>query len=583
MRTVAFFCIAVVASVSASAKPPAWILRSNQLTAELIALEAKYVPEQASFFGAAQYDAQALSLWPDRTQAHVDELRALGARFAELQASEQQAQLRDDLAILADAADRSADRLEIDRASALPYVNVPELAFFGFSSLLDSQVPKQRQRQAVVRLRRYVGLAGGAQPILEQAAALMRSRLSEERLRAPFRPQLEKDIANSARYLAGLEQLFAASGVAGWKEPLATFEQQLATYNEFLRTQLLPRASDDFRLTDAEYRQSLRETGVDLPVEELVSRAKVSFREIQSELQTLAALLAKERGFASNDYRDVIRELKKAQLQGDAILPLYRERLAKIEQLVREARIVSLPKRAARIELGSEAESAATPAPHVRMPRLLGNTGEEAVFVLPLRIPSADGKSELVSDDFTFDAAAWTLTVHEARPGHELQLVGMLERGVSDARATFAFNSTNAEGWALYMEAEMKPLLPLDGQLIALQHRLMRAARAFLDPSLQLGWMSRAEAERVLAEEVVLSPAMTLQELERYMFKAPGQAPSYFCGYTRLLELRVDAERRLGDRFDRRAYHDFLVDQGLLPPALLRQAVETRWLRQAAD
>ena len=85
-------------------------------------------------------------------------------------------------------------------------------------------------------------------------------------------------------------------------------------------------------------------------------------------------------------------------------------------------------------------------------------------------------------DDFTFDAASWTLTAHEARPGHELQFASLVEKGVSLARAVFAFNSVNVEGWALYAEAEMKPYLPLDGQLIGLQHRLMRAARAFLDP-----------------------------------------------------------------------------------------------------
>jgi uncharacterized protein (DUF885 family) len=567
-----------VAAPASGRKSDDWIARSNALTAELTAIEAKYVPELASLYGATQYDADSLSLWPDRTQAHVDDLRDVGRRFSQQVESERRRALRQDLEILVEAADRLADRLEVDRANALPYVNVAELAFFGFSSLLDEQVPMERRRKAVVRLRRYAGLEGGLQPIAEQAAELLRSRLADASLRAPFREQLEKDVANSARYLAGLAQLFEASGVEGWKEPLAAYQRQIEAYNAFLSAEVLPRASDDFRLREAEYRQSLRETGVDLPVEELVSRAKVSFREIQAEMQTLAALVAEERGLADGDYRSVIRELKKAQLEGDAILPFYRERLAKIEALVRDAGVVSLPKRAARIELGTEAESAATPAPHVRMPRLLGNTGEEAVFVLPLRIPAAEGKGELVSDDFTFDAAAWTLTVHEARPGHELQLAAILERGVSDARVLYAFNSTNVEGWALYMEAEMKPLLPLEGQLISLQHRLMRAARAFLDPSLQLGWISRDEAQRVLADDVVLSPAMTLQELERYTFRAPGQAPSYFCGYTRLLELRVDAERRLGARFDRRSYHDFLVAQGLLPPALLREAVMQKFV-----
>ncbi|HKA24666.1 MAG TPA: DUF885 family protein, partial [Candidatus Eisenbacteria bacterium] len=54
---------------------------------------------------------------------------------------------------------------------------------------------------------------------------------------------------------------------------------------------------------------------------------------------------------------------------------------------------------------------------------------------------------------------------------------------------------------------------------------------------------------------------------------APAQAPSYFCGYQRLLEIRTDAERALGPRFHRLKYHDFLLAQGLLPPSLLRKAV----------
>ncbi len=578
MRAACVWIVACLLSAPALAKGPDWIARSNAYTAELTALGAKYLPETASAFGATAYDGETLQLWPDRTEQQLADLTAAAKRFRGASASEASPAVRQDLEILAGAADLQAERARLDRAHSLPYVNVPELLFFGFSALLDDQVPKRRQRAALVRLHRYVGRAPGVQPILEQAVARLRSQRDDHELRGPFRDQLEKDIANSERYLQGLAQLFEASGLAGWKEPLAELDGQLATYNQVLRAELMPRATADFRLPSPLYQLSLREVGVDLPVEELVSRAKVSFREIQGELESLAALVARERGFASSNYRDVIRELKKVQLEGEAILPLYRERLARIEALVREADVISLPKRAARIELASEAESAATPAPHVRIPRLLGNTGEEAAFMLPLRIPSQDAKNELASDDFTFDAAAWTLTVHEARPGHELQISSMLEHGVSDARVIYAFNSTNVEGWALYMEAEMKPLLPLDGQLISLQHRLMRAARAFLDPSLQLGWMTRDEAERVLADDVVLSPAMTLQELERYMFRAPAQATSYFCGYTRLVELRADAERMLGARFARRAYHDFLVAQGLLPPALLRMAVMEQFI-----
>jgi uncharacterized protein (DUF885 family) len=56
-------------------------------------------------------------------------------------------------------------------------------------------------------------------------------------------------------------------------------------------------------------------------------------------------------------------------------------------------------------------------------------------------------------------------------------------------------------------------------------------------------------------------------------FCAPGRATSYFYGYTRLSELRKDAEKQMGSRFGAQKFHDFILAQGLLPPALLRKAV----------
>src|SRR5204863_9677085 len=105
-------------------------------------------------------------------------------------------------------------------------------------------------------------------------------------------------------------------------------------------------------------------------------------------------------------------------------------------------------------------------------------------------------------DDFTFAAASWTLICHEVRPGHEMQFAAMVEKGVSQARGLFAFNSANVEGWGLYAEFITRPFMPLDGQLISLQHRLMRAARAFLDPELHMGKITPEQALRVLKEDV---------------------------------------------------------------------------------
>ncbi len=94
-----------------------------------------------------------------------------------------------------------------------------------------------------------------------------------------------------------------------------------------------------------------------------------------------------------------------------------------------------------------------------------------------------------------------------------------------------------------------------------------------------MGKITPAEAKRILMEDVVLSDPMAVQELDRYMFRTPGQAVSYFYGYTRLLEIRKETEQKLGPKFKPQAFHDFILAQGLLPPALLRKAVEEQFIR----
>ncbi|MDP9169665.1 MAG: DUF885 domain-containing protein, partial [Acidobacteriota bacterium] len=289
-------------------------------------------------------------------------------------------------------------------------------------------------------------------------------------------------------------------------------------------------------------------------------------------MKDVAARVAKERKLPSSDYRSVIHELKKEQFSAEDILPSYERTLASIEDIIRKNHLVTLPERPAIISIASAAETAQQPAPHMQPPPLLNNHGERGKFVLPLET-KGEGGAALKYDDFTFAAASWTLTAHEARPGHELQFDSMVEHGVSLARAVFAFNSTNAEGWGLYSEWFMLPYMPDDGKLISLQLRLLRAARAFLDPELQEGIATPEQAMKVLEDDVVTSKAFANEEVERFTFRMPGQAVSYFDGYTRLLEIRQLAEKALGPKFNVQQFHDFILSQGLLPPALLRKAV----------
>jgi uncharacterized protein (DUF885 family) len=558
---------------AAQTKPAPWIEKSNQNARVMLQVLARFGPEGAGQLGVPGLDEEIFDLKPRLTQRAVAATREAVATLKQRLETEEDPAVRQDLEILIQAGEQNVEGTLLAEKYQIPYFDLPHTVFRGIRALLDDQVEPSRRGAALVRLKRYAGVEQGYTPIAELAKDRIRERLPDKSLQAPFRDEVERDLGNADSFMDGIAKLFQKYSISGWEEPHAKLKRQIADYTAFLRAELLPRARSDFRQPPELYAFSLKQVGIDMPLGELVRRAEVAFREIQNEMQAIALLLAKERGWKSSDYRDAVRELKKAQLVGEAILPHYRKRIQEIEEIIRREKIVTLPGRDARIRLASEAESAAIPAPHMRPPRLIENTGEMGEFVLPLRIPGKAGAGPMSFDDFTNEAASWTLTAHEARPGHEMQFASIVEKGVSIARAIFAFNSVNAEGWGLYAESEMKPYLPLDGQLMALQHRLLRAARAILDPGLQAGTFTREEATRVLREEVVLSDAMALQEVQRYTFLAPGQATAYFCGYSRLMELRTEAEQALGKSFDRQKYHDFVLAQGLLPPRLVRKAV----------
>lgn len=565
-------------TTSTAAPTPAWIARSNALALPVLDTFMRFDPESGSMLGVPGTDERVHDLEAGLEDRMSAAFGAARESMRQARAGESDLFVLQDVDIVIDALERQLDRIAAERARLVPYGDRMQTIFEGLRVLLDERNPPARRALAVERLRRYAGAIPGGSPLLGLARARFRERAGDAALLGPFIDEVEKHRANLPILVGGLPALFEAAGVAGWENAFAALESDVREYEAFLADEVRPRARADFRLPAELYAVALRDTGVDMPATELASRAQVSFREIQYEMQALAPLVARERGLAATGYREVLRALKAEQFEGEAILPHYEARLKDLEAIILREGIVSLPGREASIRLAGPAESAASPAPHMDPPRMLGNTGERGVFVLPLRVPGRPGEAALAYDDFTFAAASWTLTAHEARPGHELQFAAMVEVGVSIARQLFAFNSTNAEGWALYMEAEMKPYEPLDGQLAALQHRLMRAARAYLDPGLQAGTITREEATRILVEDVVLSPAMALQEVERYTFRAPGQATSYFCGYQRLLELRTEVERRLAARFVRQRYHDFLLAQGLLPPGLLARAVREHFI-----
>lgn len=575
LGAVAGTAIACAASVSAAAPPPvpAWVADSNKAAQPLLTVMAEFNPESATQLGVEGYDDKVIDLQPRYYERSQDALqKVIDGLKAQLPGAADPA-LKQDLEILITAGQQQFDTNKLQNDLMLPYFSVSQVIFAGLHDLLDPRVSKERQAKALTRLRRYAGLEPGSTSISDLAKARISEHFGDKNLTGPYKAQVEQDLADSPQMMAGLPELFKKAGLTGYEDALNTLTTQVKGYDEWTAKEILPRSRPDNRLPPAIYADNLKQFGNTVPPQELIRRALLSFAEIRNEMRALAPLVAKQKGFKSTDYRDVLRELKKTQLEGPAILPFYKKRLAAIEDILRREHEITVPERKAVIRLASEAETAQLPAPHMSPPRLIGNTGEYGEFVLPLKTPGKAGEKALKTDDFTFDAAGWTLTAHEARMGHELQFSAMMEHGVSIARAVFAFNSVNVEGWALYSEAELKPYFPLDGQLASLQARLMRAARAFLDPMVNLGMITPDQVKQFLMDEVVLSEGLAKEETDRYTFRAPGQATSYFVGYQAMMETRQRAELALGAKFNKQRFHDFVLAQGLLPPDLLQKAV----------
>ncbi|WP_158799818.1 DUF885 domain-containing protein [Pedobacter sp. L105] len=551
-----------------------WIVRSNHYTQMLIDLDKKYSPEYGSSQGLAEYDTQiSIPTLANQLAERKDEEGLLLQYTAALK-TEKEALVLQDLNILISHLKLGFRQQDFAQQRQVPFLNATSVIYDGLDILLDDQTPAARHAAAIVRMRKYAGLEKGHRPLTTILQERVAHQLAGGNMIYPSKQQMELDLSRNASIINGIAELCKKYKLSGWEEPYAKLKKQVEDYDLWIRQQVLTKARVDFRLPPEEYALALEAYGVDIPPAELAKMAHAAFISIQNEMKPIAAEVARQRHLPSSDYRDVIHELKKEQIHGDSIIPLYEHHLKDIEAIIREHQLVTLPNRPAIIRLATAAETAQGPAPHMVPPPFLNNTGQRGVFVLPLNMPPVAGeKTGSKFDDFTFDAASWTIIAHEARPGHELQFDKMVEEGVSQARSLYAFNSTNAEGWGLYSEYITRPYMPLEGQLVSLDYRLLRAARAFLDPELQAGTVTQQQALDLLMKDVVQSRAFAQQEVDRYSLKAPGQANSYFYGFTRMLALRKETEEALGAKFNALRFHDFILSQGLLPPALIHDAV----------
>lgn len=167
------------------------------------------------------------------------------------------------------------------------------------------------------------------------------------------------------------------------------------------------------------------------------------------------------------------------------------------------------------------------------------------------------------------------LSLHEAVPGHHLQIALQQELEIPPFRREFTSFTAFTEGWALYGESlgqEMGLYNTPARRMGQLSYQMWRASRLVVDTGIHaMGW-DKARAVAFMRENTALTEANIDAEVNRYI-SWPGQALAYMLGAIRIRDLRAQAERELGARFDLRRFHDAVLMQGSVPLDVLESQV----------
>ena len=170
-------------------------------------------------------------------------------------------------------------------------------------------------------------------------------------------------------------------------------------------------------------------------------------------------------------------------------------------------------------------------------------------------------------------------TFHETYPGHHMQVYVALEGAGVHPVLKYFFSSGLGEGWALYTErlADEAGLYTADvDRLGMLSNEAFRAARLVVDPGMHaLGW-SRQEAVDYMLANTASSTGEVESEVSRYI-AVPGQATAYLTGSLVIQDLRRQAQDALGDRFDIRAFHDRVIEDGTITLTMLQTRIDA-WI-----
>lgn len=373
----------------------------------------------------------------------------------------------------------------------------------------------------------------------------------------------------------------AAPGV---KEALApareTAASALEEYGRWLREDLLPRSDGEFRIGEDRFRTKLAFTlHSDLAMEEILARARQRLEALQGELyETALPLFRESRPDASpqqlGDRKGVIRavldELADSHPTDDSIVVDARQALADVTEFTRAKRLVTVPDEPLKIIVMPEFRRGVSTA-YCDSPGPLEEGGETFYAISPTPERWSPDRKLSFYREYN-DYMLQDLTVHEAVPGHYLQIAHS-NRAEAPTMVRSIFSSgTFIEGWAVYSE-ELMVEHGYGGPRFKMQQlkMLTRAViNAILDPSIHAGSMTEQEAMEMMMEQGFQEDGEAAGKWIRAQLTS-AQLSTYFVGALEHHGMRRAWEERYGSITDWQAYHDKVLSFGSPPAKFVRR------------
>ncbi|MCS7178170.1 MAG: DUF885 domain-containing protein [Anaerolineae bacterium] len=406
----------------------------------------------------------------------------------------------------------------------------PRLLREGMNNIIPERVPRVWAEIALEQARQAPGLFLGLLPAIAAGAA----------------PDLQADLAQAGQ----------------------TAAQAIQEYAAFIENDVLPRAASDFAAGRALFDEMLREEHmVDYDADQLLQIGWEQFHLTRRQMEEVARQIDPNRSA-----QDLLEEAKNDHPTAEGLLDAYREAMAAVRQYVIDHQIASIPE-------GEILQIVETPSylrpviPYAAyIPPGILEERQEGIFLVTPVDPNAPPEVQ----EQTLRGHSWAklpvTALHEAYPGHHLQLVWANRQETIPRRLGSFLATLFIEGWAFYCEELMEKMgyiaEPIQ-RLGRLSDQLWRAARIILDVSLHTRGMSVEEAVDFLVRECQLEPTNALAEVRRYT-TTPTQPQSYLMGKLAILELVADY-RRAHPEASLRQIHDAILGCGSLPPRLMRQ------------